>query len=528
MAHICPLKLAAICGHLEIVKLLMNASNKVWTAEAMDLAAMNGHLDVVRFIHNLENGPGCTTQAMDDAATFGHLEVVQFLNENRTEGCTSKALEGEVNKGYGDVVEYLLSHQREQFSPSSFFYPEYYRIQCHRASEYKDYIGVIRCLSNRPFANISEDPIMNAIEANALIIMKFLHHENICGITKNILDRVIEIGDQAAIRYAVESWIPLDNEELLSHSNWGDKEWNNSNAMDIAATLGGFRTVILLHRTWIMCCTVEAMNKAAAIGRLDIVEWLHTHRTEGCTDDAMTYAAARGHFNVVKWLHEFGYTKSGLSTAAYNGDAELVNDFFGGCGNQMVYMPGSTPTIEVFCGVAVDRAASNGHTDIVEILQDFPATTYAMDIAAYNGHLDMIKYLHTHHSEGCSAEAYKNAVRTNHFDILEYLVTSNCCNGDIELCISASGYNNVDIVTFCLNQLQTELTPKLKQLMMYKAAMFGQLEILHDVKGFGCTSITLQEAERRGPEGTVRYLNAIGYYENNVLEVESLWIFDMI
>ncbi|OQS03272.1 hypothetical protein THRCLA_04434 [Thraustotheca clavata] len=548
-----PFKLAAICGHLKIVKLLMNASKNVWCPEAMDLAAMDlaamdGHLDVVKFMHDIENGPGCTTEAMDGAATYGHLEVVQFLNENRTEGCTTKALKGAVNNGYVKVVKYLLEHRREQYTPSDFFYPEYYRIQCHRASEEKDYIELV----------------LTAIEANPLATIKFLRQENIFGITKNVFDKVIVSGDKATIRYAVEvlmtdhnkaislldnadetidAWVPLDNEELLPNSTSNDKEWYTSKAMDLAAGLGDFETIKLLHQTGIKCCTVDAINRAAAVGRLDIVEWLHTHRTEGCTENAMTYAAAGEHFEVVKWLHEvkgLNCTNNALGSAAYNGDIEIVkylvsipmtqqiyypDDFLGGGGNQTTLMLGDIPCVDTSCGHAVDRAASNGYINIVEILHDFPATTEAMDMAAGNGHLDMIKYLHTHRHERCTAQAYNYAITTNRLDILIYLMTNNCCNGDInfeQLCIGAAGGNDREILAFCMNLLQTELTHLSKQLIMYNAVTSGRLEIvkwLYEVKRFGWTSIILEEAERRGHKNIVQYLNLVGHFEDNVLDV---------
>ncbi|OQR94384.1 hypothetical protein THRCLA_08188 [Thraustotheca clavata] len=381
-----PLKLAGICGHLEIIKILINASRKVLTKEAMDLAAMNGYLDVIKIFHCIENGPRCTTKAMDGAAAFDHLEVVQFLNENRSEGCTSKALNDAANNGYAKVVQIC---------------PKYYGINCHRAKGEKDYIGVIRCLSNHNFTEIDEVLVKTAIKSKPLPTIKFLYNENIHGITTKILDTVIRTGDKAAIRHALEAiliednksislldhdeeeinpWAPLDNQDLLRHLNWSDNHWNNCNAMDIAAAFGDFDTVKLLHRTGIKCCTVESMNNAAAIGRLDIVEWLHTHRTEGCNINAMTYAVAGRHFKIVKWLHDVRgllCTNYGLATAAHNGDIDILkylisipmapDDIDDGRGTEWIYLSSNTPCIKVSCGFAVDQAASNGHIGIVNL-----------------------------------------------------------------------------------------------------------------------------------------------------------------
>ncbi|OQR90246.1 hypothetical protein THRCLA_09398 [Thraustotheca clavata] len=175
---------------------------------------------------------------------------------------------------------------------------------------------------------------------------------------------------------------------------------------------------------------------------------------------------------------------------------------------------------KVCCGHAVDGAASNGHIEIVQILHDFPATK-AVDMAARNGHLELIKYLQTHRNEGCTEKAYRSATRTNRFDILKYLLANNCCRIKIffeDLCLDASGCNNIDMLEFCMDQLHTELTQYSKKLMLQKAAMLGQLETvkwLHEVKGFEWTSTMLQEVKCRGHNAVVRYLNAAGYCENN-------------
>ncbi|OQS02341.1 hypothetical protein THRCLA_05275 [Thraustotheca clavata] len=541
-----PLKLAVICGHLEIVQVLMNASKNVWCPEAMDLAAMNGYLDVVKYLHDMENGPGCTTAAMDGAATNGHLEAVKFLNENRNEGCTKKALQGAVRTGYAKVVEYLMRHREEEYTPVVIFNAAYYGIRCHRVVSENDYIGVLQCLNDHCCDNIDDTVIIPAIRAAPLPALQFVVQNKIYGITQIIFDEVIETGDKDAIRYAIEAilthndkpislldndeevnlWTPLDNADYLARSVWENNEWSHSEAMDIAAALGDFDTVKLLHQAGISCCTVDAMNKAAGIGRLDIVIWLHTHRTEGCTNDAMTYAVAGGHIDIVKWLHEvrgLNCTKNGLSTAACDGILVCMN-----FGDVIVCMPGNSRPIAVLCGIAVDRAASNGHISIVKLLHDFPATTDAMDRAAWNGHLDMIKYLHVHRAEGCTAEAYNHAVKTNRLDILEFLVTNKCFHGVIDfekLCIDAASRNNIEMLAFCISQLQGHLTQKLKELTMYNAAMYGLLDIvkwLHEVQGFVSTSIIVEVAQVRGYKHIVRYLNTIEWLTSSPLNLAAI------
>ncbi|OQS03385.1 hypothetical protein THRCLA_04316 [Thraustotheca clavata] len=563
-----PLKLAAICGHLEIVEILMSASKNVCCPEAMDLAAMNGYLDVVKFMHN-KNGPGCTTEAMDGAATFGHLEVVQFLNDNRTEGSTPKALQGAVYMGYGTIVEYLFNHGHQHFRRSiCFFCPEYYRIQCHRAAKEKDYVGVLQSLIRRPLRELDDEIILAAIKNDPYRTIMYLHQHKVYTITKILFDDLVETKNKQAIRYALEvlltenkkpislldgsddvvidPWSPKGVAHVIYRSPWLEKEWSKSKAMDIAAALGDLDTIKLLHRSGIKCCTVDAMNKAAAIGRIDIAEWLHIHRTEGCSENAITYAIAGKHFDMVKWLHEVrgvNCTMDGLSTAAYMGDLEMVkylisisritaNYFprYTNGGNKKDFMPGNVRAIEIFCGRAVDRAASNGHIDIVKMLHDHSATTKAMDDAVSNGHIGMVRYLQTYRKEGCSTDAYSSAIKTNRFDIFKYLVTNDCGRGvaDYEkLCIETAGCNNIDMLEFCMKQLhKDDITTSFKQQMMYKAAMYGQLEnvkFLHEVKGFKWTYTIQQIAVSRENMDVANYLDSVDGYEENVLNTRMLW-----
>ncbi|OQR88460.1 regulator of chromosome condensation (RCC1), partial [Thraustotheca clavata] len=303
-------------------------------------------------------------------------------------------------------------------------------------------------------------------------------------------------------------WTPRDN-EFSSLFN----RWTNSKVIDLAAQLGGLDIMLMLHRSGIKCCTVDAMDKASAVGQLDIVKWLHNHRTEGCTYLAMTYAAARGYLHIVKWLHEvlgINCTIAGLGTTAYNGDADMElylitipmllkcehpDDILSGESSISTLISGNS--LSVFCGNAVDLAASNGHINIVQILHQHPTTTEAMDKAASNGHLQMVKFLHTHRSEGCSLNGLTATARNNHFEILIYLINNKCYNGEINnkaLSIASAGNNNVEILSYCLDLWQNELTPETKELLMYNAALHGSInniKWLHESKGIGWTQPSL-------------------------------------
>ncbi|OQR97165.1 hypothetical protein THRCLA_21967 [Thraustotheca clavata] len=562
-----PLKLAALCGNFEIVKALMNATKNTWTSEAMDLAARNGYLEIVKWIHELKDGPKCTTNAMDGAATNGHLEVVKYLNEQRTEGCTTKALFGAVRNGYSKVVEYLFNHRPEEYTRASYFYAEYYRYRYHRAAKEKDYLGVLKCLRSHGIDHIDENSINVAIRADPLPIFQYMYQNNFVGMTKLMMDEIIKIGDKNAIRFAieailednnkpislldidengVETWTPIDNPFFTTRTYRFNNQWSISKAIDIAAGLGDFNTVILLHRSGINCCSVKAMDTASAIGRLDIVQWLYTHRNEGCSENAMSYAAAQGHLNIVKWLHEVGgldCTADGLSTAAYNGDYATVSYLLSialssKCSliftsHRHIDFPGNR--IIICLDDPISAAACNGHLNIIKLLHNYSSSKRAIGSAIENGHLDVVKYLFAVRKQHCHASAYKKAVRSNRLDILKYLVTNNCSRRTInyeKLCIEASGTNNLDMVVFCMNQLQTDLKKKSKQLMMYRAAEHGHLNIvqwLHESKGFGWTLPMKEVAHERNRKKIIAYFDLISDPEIDVTDVddENLQISDM-
>ncbi|OQR98532.1 hypothetical protein THRCLA_06709 [Thraustotheca clavata] len=521
----------------------MNASKDIWSTSVMDLAAMNGHLNIVKWISNIENGPGCTVAAMDGAAKYGHLDVVQFINIHRTEGCTSKALKCAINNGYPKVVEYLLLHQPEQNINEHFFSDTYFGIEHHRCEADRNYLGVLQCLKKYSFPYINEFFVYTTIHADPSTNLKYLYENKMYGMTKKVFETIIETGDKNAIRYALEiiltennkrisllsdnvntqQWTPVDN-QYTARSCFGGKSWKDCDAMVVAAQHGDLDTIKLLHQSRIHCNNTRAMDQAAAIGRLDILNWLHTHRKEGCTNQAMTFAAARGHLDVVKWLHEvrgLNCTNDGLSSAAYNGDVAMVSylisipmdyDKYGGCCGDSCH----SPDIWVYGSNAVDRAASNGHIDVVKLLHDYPATTNAMDKAVRNGHFDMIKFLDTNRIEGCTIDAFTDAIYENRLDILKYLIEHECSYDTIHyenLCIQAANCNNIEMLKYCMNLLENEIASESKEYMMYMAAESDSLEIfqwLHETKHFELTSSIRETAQRRSCKKILKYLAVMG------------------
>ncbi|KAJ3300680.1 hypothetical protein HK104_007581 [Borealophlyctis nickersoniae] len=108
------LRTAVTCGHVELVRLLMDhgANLDVLGTEALRTSAMYGRLEMVRLL--LEKGVDARNngRALSDAARNGHAEVVQMLLENGADVHADQEgpLMYATGKGYHKVVRIVLEH----------------------------------------------------------------------------------------------------------------------------------------------------------------------------------------------------------------------------------------------------------------------------------------------------------------------------------------------------------------------------------------------------------------------------------
>lgn len=171
-------------------------------------------------------------------------------------------------------------------------------------------------------------------------------------------------------------------------------------------------------------CTQWRMDHAAASGRLDDVQWFHSNRSiHGCTTAAMDLAATNGHFGVVRFLHENrkeGCTVKALDGAAANGHLQIARYL------RANRTEGCSPR-------AMEDAAGRGDMAMVKwLLQDDGATSVgasgnvvtsaSLDRAATNGHLDVVQFLHANSSEACSGAALVGAAAYNHAHVVRWLL----------------------------------------------------------------------------------------------------------
>ncbi|OQS06810.1 hypothetical protein THRCLA_20281 [Thraustotheca clavata] len=304
---ILPLHFSAVENSIKHVKLWIKCKPVWLTPAPLKLAAICGHLEIVKLLMYASKS-AWYPEAMDLAAMNGHLDVMRCIrNIENGPGCTTESMDGAATYGHLEVVKFLNENRTEGCTT--------------KALE-----GAI----NSGYAKVVE------------YLMEHRHQQY--------------ISDSIFLN---SEFYKINCHQSSEEKDYIGTKWSDSNAMDIAASVGDLDTIKLLHRAGIKCCTTQTLDLAAAIG---------------CTDAAMTYAAAGDlDLDVVKWLHE-------VKTELHQGCFDTYYNFNGPkdesrCGLRRVphfFVCHRTPKI---IRRAVDKAASNGRIEIVQILHDFPVTT---------------------------------------------------------------------------------------------------------------------------------------------------------
>jgi ankyrin repeat protein len=102
--------LAAINGHLEMVKYLVEKLNVPVNNNGLYLIAENGYVDVLKYL--IDKGAClCRTHletALNRSATNGHLEMVKYLVEEHNAAVNDYVLLLSAKKSHLDVIKYLV------------------------------------------------------------------------------------------------------------------------------------------------------------------------------------------------------------------------------------------------------------------------------------------------------------------------------------------------------------------------------------------------------------------------------------
>lgn len=95
-------------GNLDILKILIGKHNIKPHAWMIDLAALNGHLDIIKYI-DIMTVEELSFNAIGNAAENGHLETLRWLYYNRKEGNINNILYKPIRYGHLDIVKFLYS-----------------------------------------------------------------------------------------------------------------------------------------------------------------------------------------------------------------------------------------------------------------------------------------------------------------------------------------------------------------------------------------------------------------------------------
>ena len=174
--------------------------------------------------------------------------------------------------------------------------------------------------------------------------------------------------------------------------------------------------------------------EAASASDVEFVRWLHAHRLQLNSDfkpRAIVRAAAAGKVDVLRFLCsrlepqlqlEPQWMRGALAAAASNGHASSLVFLLGLDEGEPPLTVDDDMTLEIYH--PLDLAASNGHLDIVRLLESRGAkrTASALDLAAENGHASVVRYLVELDGALASARAIDGAAGGGHYEIVELLI----------------------------------------------------------------------------------------------------------
>ncbi|EQC38209.1 hypothetical protein SDRG_04636 [Saprolegnia diclina VS20] len=490
------LTLAAACGHLSLLQLL--ATHLPIPSAAMDLAATNGFLDIVRDCHAA--GVVETQQAIDGASANGHVDVVTFLHQQCGAVCSRDALLAAIAHVHVDVVLYLVTSARLDISTTIEPWNELWDGAAYRSAAPGDPLSMLQLLCDHGVEDISENLVTAAIERHGRTALQFILDKTMLDMaTPSLLHTVIRLRDKDCIALVLRA-VAGANDQSLTHpsllwtmedappstpwqptGDWSPMPWRDS-AMDVAARVGDLSTLQLLQNLGLDLCTTRAMDNACAHGHLEIAQWLQAHRTEGGTANALTQAAANGHVSVVRWLLDHRPLVAGMDEEACR--------------------------ISDACVVA---AARNGHLQVLLLLHAVPSTTAAMDAAAREGHLDVVQYLQLHRTEGCSDDAFFDALNGQHDAVFAFVVKTygHVVEDRDRLYVRMANLGRIDLLELVLAHVPHATSKVLQEMMLLHAAAAGNvalLQWLHETKQFAWTSHVLDTARDRKQRKVVAYL----------------------
>ncbi|KDO34401.1 hypothetical protein SPRG_01537 [Saprolegnia parasitica CBS 223.65] len=331
----------------------------------LDYAAGRGYLDVVMFLTRAGN-PYCTTDAMDDAIANGHVKTVRWLHYARNEGCSTKGLD----KAY------------------------YHRRTSHAHTAILDFL-VQEC----GLVGFSEESFAIAAAYGDMRFLRACHANGVVCTTKTM--------DAAARSGKLE---------VLEFLHAYRKECCSDAAFTRAAAQGELSTVQFLHTHYPNVGNlVNAMTAAARRGRLEVVEWLHTLVPIGTAGSKPMDAAVRhGHLKVVQFLQSHRPSE-GLSLRAFEAALCMMHE------DLYLFLMGTRPDFAT--PATLDCVARHGRDELIwDLYARGVRSPNTMAWAACWGRIEWMRKLHDVYDEAYTDAATDRAASRGHTDVVDFLL----------------------------------------------------------------------------------------------------------
>jgi len=219
------LEFAALRGHFDMVKYLLDNARYEWSPMMMGNAIQSGNLKLVKYL--FERRPeACLMDAIDRAACNGHLEIIKYLHVACNQGHTMRAVTRAINNFHWDVLKYL--HE----------------------------IGTFEW-------NIPQSTIFKLVKYGAIEAIQFIceNRPETC-MYKSLIENAAQLGNLKILKYGLEN----------------AKDEDIGFPIDDAARFGHLHIVQYLHSNIEGGFTSRAIKDAVHFGHLNVIRFLQDNQ----------------------------------------------------------------------------------------------------------------------------------------------------------------------------------------------------------------------------------------------------------